>query len=77
MTHLYWQVQRLSESWGNDSWDDGEELVSHSDATDSEVDPEMEDEGGESGEESLDGGVGVKEDLSSQWREGGEKPRKK
>ena len=77
MTHLYCQVQRLSESWGNDSWDDGEELVSHSDATDSEVDPEMEDEGGESGEESLDGGVGVKEELSSQWREGGEKPRKK
>ena len=81
MTRLYCQVQRLSESWGKDSWDDGEELVSHSDATDSEEDPEMEDEGGESGEEGVDApsgsGVDVKEELSSQRREGGEKSRKK
>ena len=71
-------MQRLSGSWGNDS---GEELVSNSDATDSEMDPEMEDEGGESGEEGMDtplgGGVDVEGQLSSQRREGGEKLRKK
>ena len=71
----------MSESWANDSWDNGEELVSNSDATDSEVDPEMEDEGGESGEEGVDaplgGEVDVEGQLSSQQNKGGEKLRKK
>ena len=71
----------MSKSWANDSWDNGEELVSNSDATDNEVDPELEDEGEESGEEGMDAplgdGVGVEGRLSSPRKEGGEKLRKK
>ena len=71
----------MSKSWANNSWDNGEELVSNSDATDNEVDPELEDEGEESGEEGMDAplgdGVGVEGRLSSPRKEGGEKLRKK